>query len=199
MLLVGLTGGIGSGKSTVSAMLAERGAIIIDGDAVVRELQQPGSPVVEAIAARFEGVVGDDGHLDRSALAAIVFNDPAALADLNGIVHPPLGEEIRRRIDVERATDHVVVLDLPLLTERPRSDLDATIVVDVDPEIAVERLAKSRGMDEADARARMANQASREQRVAIATHVLDNSGDVDALESQVDAVWAELRASATQR
>jgi len=199
VLLVGLTGGIGSGKSTVSAMLAERGAIIIDGDAVVRELQQPGSPVVEAIAARFEGVVGDDGHLDRSALAAIVFNDPAALADLNGIVHPPLGEEIRRRIDVERATDHVVVLDLPLLTERPRSDLDATIVVDVDPEIAVERLAKSRGMDEADARARMANQASREQRVAIATHVLDNSGDVDALESQVDAVWAELRASATQR
>ncbi|MBA3802875.1 MAG: dephospho-CoA kinase [Acidimicrobiia bacterium] len=199
MLLVGLTGGIGSGKSTVSAMLAERGAIIIDGDAVVRELQQPGSPVVEAIAARFEGVVGDDGHLDRSALAAIVFNDPAALADLNGIVHPPLGEEIRRRIDVERATDHVVVLDLPLLTERPRSDLDATIVVDVDPEIAVERLAKSRGMDEADARARMANQASREQRVAIATHVLDNSGDVDALESQVDAVWTELRASATQR
>ncbi len=199
MLLVGLTGGIGSGKSTVSAMLAERGAIIIDGDAVVRELQQPGSPVVEAIAARFEGVVGDHGHLDRSALAAIVFNDPAALADLNGIVHPPLGEEIRRRIDVERATDHVVVLDLPLLTERPRSDLDATIVVDVDPEIAVERLAKSRGMDEADARARMANQASREQRVAIATHVLDNSGDVDALESQVDALWAELRASATQR
>ncbi|MDQ3310868.1 MAG: dephospho-CoA kinase [Actinomycetota bacterium] len=199
MLLVGLTGGIGSGKSTVSAMLAERGAIIIDGDAVVRELQQPGSPVVEAIAARFEGVVGDHGHLDRSALAAIVFNDPAALADLNGIVHPPLGEEIRRRIDVERATDHVVVLDLPLLTERPRSDLDATIVVDVDPEIAVERLAKSRGMDEADARARMANQASREQRVAIATHVLDNSGDVDALESQVDALWAELRVSATQR
>lgn len=199
MLLVGLTGGIGSGKSTVSAMLAERGAIIIDGDAVVRVLQQPGSPVVEAIAARFEGVVGDDGHLDRSALAAIVFNDPAALADLNGIVHPPLGEEIRRRIDVERATDHVVVLDLPLLTERPRSDLDATIVVDVDPEIAVERLAKSRGMDEADARARMANQASREQRVAIATHVLDNSGDIDALESQVDAVWTELRASATQR
>ena len=199
MLLVGLTGGIGSGKSTVSAMLAERGAIIIDGDAVVRELQQPGSPVVEAIAARFEGVVGDDGHLDRSALAAIVFNDPAALADLNGIVHPPLGEEIRRRIDVERATDHVVVLDLPLLTERPRSDLDATIVVDVDPEIAVERLAKSRGMDESDARARMANQASREQRVAIATHVLDNSGDVEALEAQVDAVWAELSASATQR
>ncbi|CAN5766865.1 dephospho-CoA kinase [soil metagenome] len=199
MLLVGLTGGIGSGKSTVSAMLAERGAIIIDGDAVVRELQQPGSPVVEAIAARFEGVVGDHGHLDRSALAAIVFNDPAALADLNGIVHPPLGEEIRRRIDVERATDHVVVLDLPLLTERPRSDLDATIVVDVDPEIAVDRLAKSRGMDEADARARMTNQASREQRVAIATHVLENSGDVEALESQVDAVWAELRARATQR
>lgn len=199
MLLVGLTGGIGSGKSTVSAMLAERGAIIIDGDAVVRELQQPGSPVVKAIAARFEGVVGHDGHLNRSALAAIVFNDAAALAHLNGIVHPPLGAEISRRIDVERATDHVVVLDLPLLTERPRSDLDATIIVDVDPEIAVERLAKSRGMDEADARARMANQASREQRVAIATHVLDNSGDVDALESQVDAVWAELRASATQR
>ncbi len=199
MLLVGLTGGIGSGKSTVSAMLAQRGAIVIDGDAVVRELQQPGSPVVEAIAARFEGVVGDDGHLDRSALAAIVFNDAAALADLNGIVHPPLGEEIGRRIDVERATDHVVVLDLPLLTERPRSDLDAIIVVDADLETAIERLAKSRGMGEADARARMASQASREQRLAIATHVLDNSGDVEALESQVDAVWTKLRASATQR
>lgn len=192
MLLVGLTGGIGSGKSTVSSMLAARGAEIIDGDALVRELQAPGSPVLAAIAARFDGVVGADGRLDRAELAAIVFADHEALADLNAIVHPPLGEEINRRIEALRDSDRVVVLDFPLLAERPRRDLDAAIVVDVAEDVAVARLVASRGMVESDVRARMSNQASREQRLAIATHVLDNSGDVAALEAQVDEVWAEL-------
>lgn len=192
MLLVGLTGGIGSGKSTVSAMLAARGAEIIDGDAIVRALQRPGSPVLAAIVERFGEDVLDGERLDRPALAAIVFSDQEALADLNGIVHPPLGEEVLRRIEAARHTDRIVVLDLPLLAEKPRSDLDATIVVDVDEQLAVERLVASRGMDEADARARAANQATRAQRRRIATHLIDNSGDLTRLEQQVDAVWADL-------
>ncbi len=199
MLLVGLTGGIGSGKSTVSAMLAGRGAEIIDGDAIVRELQQPGSPVLAAIVERFGDGVLDGDQLDRQALATIVFNDAEALTDLNRIVHPPLGEEVLRLIEAARHTDRVVVLDFPLLAERPRSDLDATIVVDLDEQLAIERLVSSRGMDEADARARLGNQATRAQRRQIATHVIDNSGDLSELQAQVDALWAELvvRAGAT--
>ena len=116
MILVGLTGGIGSGKSTVSALLAERGAVIVDADAIVKELQQAGTPLLAALAERFgAGIIRADGALDRPALAAIVFADDAALADLNGIVHPAVREEIARRIDAEADTDHVVVLDTPLL------------------------------------------------------------------------------------
>ncbi len=195
MLLVGLTGGIGSGKSTVAAMLAARGAEIIDGDVIVRELQRPGSPVLALIGERFGDGVLDGDQLDRQALADIVFNDPEALSDLNGIVHPPLGEEIQRRVEAARDSDRIVVLDFPLLAEKPRSDLDATIVVDVDEELAIERLVSWRGMDEADANARIANQASRERRRAIATHVIDNSGDLAELAVRVDAVWADLVAS----
>lgn len=197
MLLVGLTGGIGSGKSTVSAMLAERGAYIVDADAIARELQQPGSPVLAAMAERFGAhVLDDDGALDRAAVAGIVFGDDdesaAALRDLNGIVHPALQNEIRARIAAREATNDIVVLDFPLLAENPRDDLAATIVVDVDPETAVERLVLYRGMDADDARRRIANQASREQRRSIATHVLDNSGDVDFLEAQVDHLFDDL-------
>lgn len=193
MLLVGLTGGIGSGKSTVSAALAARGAVIIDGDAIARELQEPGSPILDRIVERFGPDILVDGRLDRRGLAAIVFNDAKALTDLNEIVHPALGEEIQRRIDAERDTDHIVVLDMPLLAERPRSDLAATIVVDLDVDTAVERLVMQRGMDREDARARISNQASREDRLKIATHVIDNSGDVDALDAQIDSVWADLQ------
>lgn len=193
MLLVGLTGGIGSGKSTVSAALAARGAVIIDGDAIARELQEPGSPVLDRIVERFGAGILVDGRLDRRGLAAIVFNDAEALRDLNTIVHPELGEEIQRRIDAERDTDHIVVLDMPLLAERPRSDLAATIVVDLDVDTAVERLVAQRGMDVDDARARVANQASRDDRLKIATYVIDNSGDVDALDAQIDSVWADLQ------
>jgi dephospho-CoA kinase len=195
MVLVGLTGGIGSGKSTVSALLAARGARVIDADAIVREVQAPGTPVLEAIVERFgAGVRGADGALDRQALADLVFTDDAALADLNALVHPAVGAEIARRLEEAAATDDVVILDVPLLVESGRDDLHELIVVDVDPEVAVERLVAHRGMREDDVRARMARQATREERRARATVVIDNSGDHAALEAQVDALWADLSA-----
>ena len=193
MILVGLTGGIGAGKSTVSAMLAERGAAIVDADQIARDLQSPGSPVLEAMAERFgPHIIRDDGSLDRAAVAAIVFNDEAALKDLNGIVHPAMHDEIQHQIDVHRDTDRVVVLDFPLLGENPRTGLSATIVVDIPVDVAVQRLVEQRGMDEADARARIGSQISREERNGSATHVIDNGGDRDALIQQVDALWSEL-------
>jgi dephospho-CoA kinase len=193
MILVGLTGGIGSGKSTVSALLAEQGAVIIDADALVRELQAPGSPVLEQMAERFgPHIIRGDGSLDRAAVAELVFNDEASLKALNDIVHPALGVEVTRRIDEARGTDDIVVLDFPLLAERPREGLSATVVVDVPVDTAVERLVASRGMSEDDARARIASQVSRDERLAIATHVIENSGDLDALRRQVDALWQEL-------
>lgn len=190
MILVGLTGGIGSGKSTVSAMLAAKGALIIDGDAIARELQQPGTAVLAAIAARFGGEVIDaDGRLIRAALAAIVFPQPQELAALNAIVHPALAVEIRRRIDAEMGGDRVVVLDMPLLSENPRTGLCGVVVVDVDPEIAIERLINLRQMNRDDIDARMARQSSREQRLAIADTVIDNSGDLRKLAIAVDRAW----------
>lgn len=193
MILVGLTGGIGAGKSTVSAMLAERGAAIVDADQIARDLQSPGSPVLAAMAERFGShIIRDDGSLDRAAVAAIVFNDEDALKDLNGIVHPAMQDEIQRQIDAHRGTDRVVVLDFPLLGENPRAGLSATIVVDIPVDVAVQRLVEQRGMDEADARARIGSQISREERNSSATHVIDNGGDRDALTEQVDALWAEL-------
>lgn len=198
MIVVGLTGGIGAGKSTVSAMLAERGAVIVDADQIARDLQSPGSPVLDRMAERFGAhIIRDDGSLDRAAVAAIVFHDADALQDLNGIVHPAMQSEIQRQIDAHRDTDRVVVLDFPLLGENPRKGLAATVVVDVDPEIAVERLVASRGMDADDARARIASQISRDDRLATATHVVDNSGDVDELRRRVDVLWAELLAVAS--
>jgi len=193
MILVGLTGGIGAGKSTVSARLAERGAVIVDADQIARDLQSPGSPVVAAMAERFGAhIVGEDGELDRGAVAEIVFNDKDALKDLNGIVHPAMQDEIQRQIDAQRDTDKVVVLDFPLLGENPREGLVATIVVDVPTDIAVERLVQQRGMDEGDARARIDSQISREERRQRASHVIDNSGSLEALDAQLDELWAEL-------
>jgi len=197
MLLVGLTGGIGAGKSTVSSLLAELGACIVDADEIARQLQSAGSPVLAAMAERFgDGILHDDGSLNRAAVAEIVFgNDDeskAALKDLNGIVHPAMQAEILRQIKVGHDGGQHVVLDFPLLAENPRDDLDATIVIDIDPEIAVGRLVNSRGMDETDARSRIANQASREKRLAIATHVIDNSDGVDSLREQVADVWGTI-------
>lgn len=197
MIVVGLTGGIGAGKSTVSEMLAAEGAAIVDADQIARDLQAPGSPVLDRMAERFGAhIIREDGSLDRAAVAAIVFNDADALKDLNGIVHPAMQDEIQRQIEAHRGTDRVVVLDFPLLAENPRKGLAATVVVDIDPEIAVKRLVTGRGMDEADARARISSQIAREDRLAIATHVIDNGGDQAALRRRVDEVWAELVALA---
>ncbi len=195
MILVGLTGGIGAGKSTVSAMLAERGAVIVDADRIARDLQEPGSPVLAAMAERFgRHIVLDDGSLDRGAVAKIVFNDDQARKDLNGIVHPAMQDEIKRQIEAHADSHRVVVLDFPLLGENPRKDLAATVVVDLPVEVAVGRLIDQRGMDEVDARARVNSQISREERLATATHVIDNGTDRDSLVVQVDALWSALLA-----
>jgi dephospho-CoA kinase len=200
VLLIGLTGGIGSGKSTVSSLLAERGAIVIDADAITREVQQPGGPVLAAMVDRFGArILGAGGALDRQAVADIVFHDPEALSDLNAIVHPAVGAEIVRRLAEAAETDDVVVLDVPLLVESGRDDMAALVVVDVDPEIAVRRLVEQRGMREDDARARMARQVSREERLARADLVIDNSGTLAELEEAVAAAWDDILALATDR
>ena len=197
MLLVGLTGCIGAGKSTVSVLLAEHGAVIVDADQIARDLQAPGAPLLQRMADRFGShILRDDGSLDRAAVAAIVFGESdeakLALKDLNGIVHPAMQDEITRQIGEHADTDRVVVLDFPLLGENPRDDIAATVVVDVATEVAIERLVGLRGMDESDARNRIASQISREDRLATATHVIDNSGDLDALRDQVDGLWGQL-------
>lgn len=193
MILVGLTGGIGSGKSTVSARLAARGAVILDADAITREVQLPGSPVLVELAERFgPEVIAADGSLERQALADIVFTDPEALKALNAIVHPAVGREMNRRMIEQRTTTNVVILDIPLLTENPREGLQGRVVVDVPVETQVERLVKHRGFDEADARARIGRQASRNERLATADFVVDNSGAPEDLEPQIDRLWRWL-------
>ena len=194
MIIVGLTGGIGSGKSTVSQLLVRRGAVVIDADAITREVQAPGSPLLDRLAERFGAdVIAADGSLDRARVASLVFGDADALKDLNKIVHPAVGAEMNARILAERATDHVVVLDVPLLVENPREGLGGTIVVDVPVETQVRRLVEFRGFDEADARARIARQATREQRLERADVVIDNSGEPAELEPQIDSVWTWLQ------
>lgn len=195
MLLVGLTGGIGSGKSTVAALLRERGAVVVDGDQIARELQAPGTALVAAMAERFgPQVLRDDGSLDRAAVAALVFGESddakANLADLNRLTHPAIQAEVEARIAAHAGTDALVVLDHPLLTPRP--DLAAFVVVDLPTEEAVRRLVEYRGMREDDARRRIASQVTREQRLEWATHVVDNSGDRDGLRAEIDALWAAL-------
>jgi dephospho-CoA kinase len=193
MLLVGLTGGIGSGKSTVSAMLAERGAVIVDADAITRQLQEPGTPVFAQMVERFgAGIVGPDGRLDRPAVAALVFTDVEARKALEAIVHPAVGAVMIEQLQAQAETDHIVVYDVPLLVEARKVDYGAVVVVDVDPEVAIRRLVEQRGMDEADARNRIANQVSRAERVAVADRVIDNSGTRDELRTQVDDVWKWL-------
>lgn len=197
MIVVGLTGGIGSGKSTVSAGLAERGAIIVDADAITKELQRAGMPVFTKMVERYgDDIVGADGELDRAKVAGLVFTDAEALKDLNAIVHPAVGAEIRARVAAHEGTDRVVVLDVPLMAEndgRRRYHVSAVIVVDTPIDIAVERLVRSRGLDEADARARISRQATREDRRKIADRVIDNGGDRDALAPEVEALWEWIR------
>jgi dephospho-CoA kinase len=194
MRAVGLTGGIGAGKSTVSSALAARGAVVIDADAIVREVQEPGTPVFLAMVERFgPGIVGADGALDRQAVADLVFPDPEALADLNAIVHPAVGATLAERLAAEVGTDHVVILDVPLLVESGRDDMAGIIVVDVDPETAVRRLVEHRGFTEDDARARISRQVGREERRARADFVIDNEGEPAALEPQLEACWAWIQ------
>ena len=190
MLVVGLTGGIGSGKSTVSKLLAQRGAVIVDADVAARKVVEPGGPAYEGVVERFgPGIVASDGTIDRPALAAIVFNDPQALTELNDLTHPPVGVLINEQLVAEAQTDHVVILDVPLLVESGRTGTAGVIVVDCPPEIAIERLVTQRGMDEADARRRVSAQVARDERLAHAGFVIDNSGSAEALDDQIDAAW----------
>jgi len=196
-VILGLTGGIGSGKSTVSALLADRGAVIIDADAITRELQEPGLPVFDAIVARFgSAVVGPDGRLDRQHLADLVFPRPEALADLNAIVHPAVGIEVAARLATAAVAAAVVVLDIPLLVETGRSGLDGILVVDTSTDVALDRLVTSRGLRREDAEQRMARQATREQRRAAADLVITNDGTIDELALEVERVWPAILALA---
>ena len=156
----------------------------------MRELQSPGGSVLAAMVEAFgDGILNSDGTLDRQGVANIVFNDTEQLAVLNGIVHPAVGAEIDARIEAQRATDNIVVLDIPLLVENKPYAPEGVIVVDTDPEVAVSRLVEFRGFDAADARARMARQATREQRLAEADFVVSNDGTPADLEPQIDACW----------
>ena len=215
MLRVGLTGGIGSGKSTVAGMLARRGAVVVDADEIAREVVAPGAPAYEALVARFgQGVLGPDGAIDRPGLARIAFSDAAALADLNAITHPLIGATLLERLDsldsaspehpssrpVEPgssgAVGGVAVAVIPLLgpAHVDALRLRAVVLVDCPIDVAVRRLVEGRGMTRADARARVAAQPSREQRIALADYVVDNSSSAEDLAAQVDALWAWLHA-----
>jgi dephospho-CoA kinase len=195
VLRVGLTGGIGSGKSTVSAALVARGAELIDADRIAREVVEPGTPALLAIAERFgPNVLDKDGRLDRPALAAIVFSDATALHDLNAITHPAIAAAVIDRVQMLESSDRIVVLDIPLLDRRSVHSygIQIVVVVDIPVDTAVARLVGERGFAEADARARVAAQESREERRALADLVIDNAGTRADLESEVDRVWAEL-------
>ena len=195
MLEIGLTGGIGSGKSTVAAMLVDRGASLLDADAIVRDLQTPGTPVFTAMVERWgDRILDDDGGLDRQAVADIVFADADELAALNGIVHPAVGDEMTRRREALADTDATVILDIPLLVESGHQGLAGVIVVDVDPEVAVARLVAGRGFTPDDARSRIARQVSREERLGRADLVVDNGGSLEDLTREVDRAWSWIGA-----
>ena len=190
---IGLTGGIGSGKSTVARMLADRGAVIIDADAIAREVVEPGMPALTLLALEFgDGILRSDGSLDRGALAAAAFRDADGTQRLNAIMHPLIREESSRRL--AEATDAgIVVYDMPLLFETGQQDLvDAVVVVDVPEELQVERAVGMRGLEESDVRRRMQAQWSRSERLSHADHVIDNSEDLEATRRQVDELWADL-------
>ncbi|MGW5368096.1 dephospho-CoA kinase [Streptomyces sp. NPDC004009] len=193
MLKVGLTGGIGAGKSEVSRLLVEHGAVLIDADRIAREVVAPGTPGLAAVVDAFgTDVLTADGSLDRPRLGSVVFADPGKLAVLNAIVHPLVGAR-SRELEAAAAEDAVVVHDVPLLTENGLAPLyDLVIVVDAGPATQLDRLVRLRGMTEDDARARMAAQATREQRRAIADIVIDNDVPLDTLRKRVAQVWDEL-------
>jgi len=195
LLLVGLTGGMGAGKSTVADLLAARGAVIVDADQVARAVVEPGQPALKKLVERFgDGILAPDGRLERGALAKVVFGDDEARRDLEAITHPAINDEFTRRV-VEAPSDAIVVLDVPLLAESEQArkrPYQTVIVVEAPRDVRLERL-EARGVDRADAEARMAAQAGDEERRKIATHVVDNARDRVDLERQIDEVWADLR------
>ncbi|MGH8983743.1 MAG: dephospho-CoA kinase [Acidimicrobiia bacterium] len=194
MLLVGLTGGIGAGKSTVAELLTRKGAVLVDADEVARAVVEPDQPAFAALVGRFGAeVVGPDGRLDRAAVAKLAFADEQSRKDLEGITHPAINTEFTRRV-LEAPPDAIVVLDVPLLAESQQArerPYEAVIVVEAPREIRLARL-EARGVPRADAERRMAAQASDEDRRAMATYVLDNTGAPAALERQVDELWVDL-------
>lgn len=193
MRRIGLTGGIGSGKSTVAALLASQGAVVIDADQIAREIVEPGGPALSLVALEFgEGILHDDGTLNRGALAAAAFADPSGTERLNAIMHPLIREESQRRLDAA-SEDAVVVYDMPLLFETGQQELvDTVVVVDVPEEVQVQRAVGQRGLEESDVRRRMAVQLPRGDRLAGADHVIDNSGDLEETQRQVADLWPRL-------
>jgi dephospho-CoA kinase len=193
-LRVGLTGGIGAGKSEVSRRLRAYGAVVIDADAVAREVVAPGTPGLTEVAAAFgPAVLRPDGNLDREQLGEMVFADKSLRAKLNAIVHPRVAE---RMAELEQAAGNaaIIVHDVPLLAENHLAgNFDVVVVVDVPPRVQAERLARERGLTRAQAEARIRAQASREERLAIATIVVDNSGSLSELDREAGDLWAELR------
>ncbi|GIV00757.1 MAG: dephospho-CoA kinase [Actinomycetota bacterium] len=198
MLLVGLTGGIGSGKTTVARMLERRGAVVFDADVLARKAVEPGTPGFNAVVERFgASVLAPGGDLDREALASIVFADPAARRDLEAIVHPEVRRMFAEACEAYRDTDAVVVFSAPLLVETGmHSAFDVLIVVAATERTQIERLMRGRGMSEEQIRARIAAQAPLEEKAAVADILIDNEGTLEELEAQVDRVWTELRARA---
>lgn len=193
MWRVGLTGGIGSGKSTVARMLAERGAVIVDADQIARDLVEPGSEALDALVQEFgPEILLEDGSLARARLAAMAFADPEGTRRLNDVMHPRIRAEGQRRI-AEQPAAPVVVYDMPLLVETGQTDLvDLVVVVDLPVEEQVRRAVELRGLDEEDVRRRMQVQAGREERVAAADVIIDNAGSIEATARQVDDLWTRL-------
>jgi len=193
---VGLTGNIGAGKSTVAELLVAHGAALVDADRIARQVVEPGAPAYRPLIDRFgTGILDGEGRIDRPALAALVFGDADRLADLNAIIHPAIGVAMIEGKDAYAGTDRIVVMDIPLLKpfHRDLLSLDAVVVVDVPPELALERLVAQRGMSEEDALARQAAQPTRAERLEGADFVVDNSDGTDRLAAEVERVWSALQ------